>query len=604
MFRQIYLVLLLSVAVLTNTTARDVRHLIDSFKTVVKTSPDSSKAEHYYYLSQLYSRVSIDSCEMYAKTALKLAKELDDKPVIASSYSMFGLVAKNRGNYEEAIKHHLESLKIMEEYGNPYGMAVSYNDIGVLYKQMQRWDEALQYYRKSNEITLRKGYDRGIAMTYNNIGTIFQQKQMWDSATYYYDSGYYYAEKAKSSGAMATALANIGEVKLEQKNYNEALDAFVRCLSIDKQNEDKYGMQSSYFQIGKTYAALNKHFLAAKYIDTAETIAKQQKLTKEVINILIERVQIEEALGNYQKALSYSTEATQLKDSILNAETSKQVSELTTQYETEKKEQQILLQQAEISKKNYIIAGISALLLLALLLGISYYNRYKLKQQDKLQKTIIKQQELATEAVIEAEERERKRIAGDLHDGVGQTMSAAKMNLSVISNEIPFKDEEQKLAFDKAVALVDEGCSEVRTVSHNIMPNALLKAGLTTAIKEFLNKIDSKVLQVNLYTEGLNERLPSNIETVLYRVVQECVNNVIKHAEANTLDMTIIKDDQEISLTIEDNGKGFDMNNAKRKDGIGLQNLITRINYLKGTIEWDTAPGKGTVVIINVPASI
>lgn len=182
-------------------------------------------------------------------------------------------------------------------------------------------------------------------------------------------------------------------------------------------------------------------------------------------------------------------------------------------------------------------------------------------------------------------------------------MSAAKMNLSSISHEIPFANEEQKTAFEKAMALVDEGCKEVRIVSHNIMPNALLKSGLTTAVRDFLNKIDSRVLKVNMYTEGLNERLSNNAELVLYRVIQECVNNVIKHANANTLDITIIKDENELSVTIEDNGDGFNINDAKKKDGIGLQNLVTRIKYLKGTIDWDTSPGKGTVVVINIPTA-
>ena len=140
----------------------------------------------------------------------------------------------------------------------------------------------------------------------------------------------------------------------------------------------------------------------------------------------------------------------------------------------------------------------------------------------------MKQQELATKAVLEAEENERQRIAKDLHDGVGQMMSAAKMNLSAFESEIKFADTEQQLSFEKIIQLVDESCAEVRSVSHNMMPNALLKNSLASAVREFINKLDQKTLKVHLYTEGLDERLDSNIETVLYRVIQECVNNVDK----------------------------------------------------------------------------
>jgi two-component system NarL family sensor kinase len=132
-------------------------------------------------------------------------------------------------------------------------------------------------------------------------------------------------------------------------------------------------------------------------------------------------------------------------------------------------------------------------------------------------------------------------------------------------------------------------------------PNALLKSGLSSAVKEFIDKIDSRVLKVNLYSEGLNERLDSNIETVLYRVIQECVNNVIKHSGANELDISLIKDTDGIAATIEDNGKGFSVNEKGKTEGIGLKNISTRIEYLKGTVDFDSSPGKGTLVAIHVP---
>jgi signal transduction histidine kinase len=180
-------------------------------------------------------------------------------------------------------------------------------------------------------------------------------------------------------------------------------------------------------------------------------------------------------------------------------------------------------------------------------------------------------------------------------------MSAAKMNLSSLESRLGFNNDEDKLAFEKIVNLVDESCKEVRSVSHNMMPNALLKSGLSSAVKEFIDKIDSRVLKVNLYSEGLNERIDSNVETVLYRIIQECVNNVIKHSGANELDISLIKDADGIAATIEDNGKGFSVVDKTRIKGIGLKNIRTRIEYLKGTVDFDSAPGNGTLVAIHVP---
>lgn len=229
------------------------------------------------------------------------------------------------------------------------------------------------------------------------------------------------------------------------------------------------------------------------------------------------------------------------------------------------------------------------------------YKRRQVQQESKLQSAILHQQNIATEEVLAAEEKERKRIAGDLHDGVGQMMSAVKMNLSSLASKLTITNESDMVLLQKTISLIDESCKEVRSVSHNMMPNALLKAGLSSAVKEFIEKIDHSKLQVNLYTEGLQERLNSNYETVLYRVIQEVVNNVIKHANANKLDISLLKDKDGISCTIEDNGIGFITDNLESYTGIGLKNIQTRIKYLKGTVEWDSNKNEGTLVAIHVP---
>ncbi len=175
------------------------------------------------------------------------------------------------------------------------------------------------------------------------------------------------------------------------------------------------------------------------------------------------------------------------------------------------------------------------------------------------------------------------------------------MNLSAFETDIIFKDEQQKLAYENVMDLVDESCREIRSISHQMMPNALLKRGLSNAVKEFIDKIDSSIIKINLHTEGLNDRLDSNVETVCYRVIQECVNNVIKHSGADTLEIALIKDEDGISATIEDNGRGFDTKDQSKFEGIGVKNIQSRINYLKGTVEFDSEPGKGTLVAIHVP---
>lgn len=214
----------------------------------------------------------------------------------------------------------------------------------------------------------------------------------------------------------------------------------------------------------------------------------------------------------------------------------------------------------------------------------------------------MQQQQTISVAILEAEEEERKRIARDLHDGVGQMMSAARMNLEMLARETDRKlNDADQGRLKNVISIVDESCKELRTVSHQMMPNSLIKNSLSIALRNFIDKLDHRALNMQLYTEGLDKRIDLNIESVFYRIIQECVNNVIKHAKADRLDISIIRHPEEIVATIEDNGVGFDVSRHSEAEGIGLKNIKTRVAYLRGQVEFDSSVGRGTVVAIHIP---
>ncbi|MBX2930581.1 MAG: sensor histidine kinase [Chitinophagaceae bacterium] len=306
------------------------------------------------------------------------------------------------------------------------------------------------------------------------------------------------------------------------------------------------------------------------------------------------------AKGNQLKSLQYHNEMLILKDSLNTLQSTATINILKSNYEEERQAKELAIQTATIAKQQFLITSISIISALIIAFLIVLYKRKQSLLKTKMQAAILEQKTIAAHAILEAEEKERKRIASDLHDGIGQMMSAVKMNLSSISSKVGLQNEQDKNLFDKTMALVDESCKEVRIVSHNLMPNALLKSGLSSAVKTFLDKIDHKQLNVHLYTEGLEERLNDNTEIILYRAIQEIVNNVIKHAQANQLDISLIKDADGISCTIEDNGIGFFLQ-EQQTIGIGLKNIKSRIDYLNGTVEWDSQVGKGTLVAIHIP---
>jgi len=409
------------------------------------------------------------------------------------------------------------------------------------------------------------------------------------------------AEKKGDSIAVSYALSNIAGVYVIQKKYAEAEQNLLHALAIRKQLGDGFATALTYSDLGATLNAKGDYVKGSQYLLESNKLAEQLNYPELQSNNYTELASLAEKQGDYRNAYLYFKKRTLLRDSLYTIDKTKQIEELNTKYETAKKEQTIEKQHSRIILQNFLFIGIGGLVLLIGLLAQSQYRRYKLRQETKMKSELIKQQELAVKAVIEAEENERQRIAKDLHDGVGQMMSAAKMNLSAFESELKWSDENQQQSFEKIIQLVDESCKEVRSVSHIMMPNALLKKNLATAIGDFVDKLDKKKLQVHVYTEGLEERLDSNIETVLYRVIQECVTNVIKHAEATNLDISLIRDKDGINGTIEDNGKGFDISDKEKFEGIGLRNIITRIEYLKGTVDFDSAPHRGTVVGIHVP---
>ena len=278
------------------------------------------------------------------------------------------------------------------------------------------------------------------------------------------------------------------------------------------------------------------------------------------------------------------------------------IARLTTKYQTVKKEKIIEQQKTDLNRRNYLIWGLSLFSLLLIATAWTLYQRYKLKQQKKLQEAIMQQQDLATSAVLEAEENERQRIAADLHDGVGQLLTAARLNMEALSEKLHIENENERFIYNKALALVDESCKEVRNVSHNIMPNSLIKFGLGNAIKDFIDKIESNQLSINLNVVGLIEPLDSKVELIIYRVIQEAINNVIKHSKANQLDLSIQKDQEGLRISIEDNGIGFNKSDLQKSNGIGMKNIMARVEFLKGEIDIDTRPGSGTLIAIFIPA--
>ncbi len=594
------LLLLLFITATLNTNAQTAN--IDSLQFIIKfNADDSAKLNAYKVLANALLFKDFDECQAAAVAGATLAEKLKDLASVAELKMYTGLSWYFKGSYDSAAVYYYKALDILKKTDAPLKKAGVLNELGKLYRKTRDLDRSLQMYDEAFAIYKKLNNNDGMATILNESGVVFEYKGDYTEAIKRYKSSLAIREKMQDSVGIAYSYNFLGGVYTLQKKFTEAENYLTRSLELRKQIKDSFSLALGYGDLGYMFKEQGQYAKAIEQYNLSNAIAIKMKFADLQLSNYKELAVIAEKKGDFALSLDYYKRQTALKDSIYSGDKLKQIEQLNAKYQTEKKEQQLKLQKAEITRKNYLLWGLIAGVGLLILSGISFYRKRQLQNKMDLQAEVMKQQDMATKAIINAEENERKRIAADLHDGIGQMMSAAKMNLSAFENEIPFKDETQKMSFEKLIGLVDESCKEIRNVSHQMMPNALLKSGLASAVKEFLDKIDHRIIKINLHTEGLQERLDSNTETVLYRVIQECVNNVIKHSGANNLDISLIKDADGISATVEDNGRGFDVLDKQKFEGIGLKNISSRVAFLKGTVDFDSSPGKGTLVAIHVP---
>jgi signal transduction histidine kinase len=540
--------------------------------------------------------------------SLTLFKELKNDLEIGKIYLNIATSYNAKLDYPKVSTYGLESLKYFKKINDQNGEARVLNLLGIISSAQKNYPEALKFFKEYNKLALKVNDKREIGSSYNNIGSTFERLDKLDSSIYYYKKALPITLENGSQSNIGKLYQNIGGLYNAKNDGKNALKYHLMSKSSYEKMEDEKFLSHSYFNIGLSHKQLKDTLTAKIWFNKAIVLATQLKETEILKESFEQLSKLESSKNNFKEAFENLKLSNSYKDSILDIEKNKFVENLKTKYETEKKEEQIkdLSQKAtikdlEIKQKNSILF-FSLMLFIVFAFGVwLFINRRQIKNRIAMQDEIMKQQDIATRSILEAEEKERRRIAGDLHDGVGQLLSVSLLNFNNFYNNLKGRlNPDENINGDKVLGLINESYDEVRSISHQMMPNALLKAGLTTAVREFISKIDAEKLKINLGISGINERLDAQTETVLYRVIQESANNVIKHAKASLLSIQLVKDKEGINLSIEDNGVGFDKNSTK--NGIGLENIKSRIALINGEIEYDTAIGKGTLVNIFIPA--
>ena len=544
------------------------------------------------------------SAKLYEQSLTMLANSQADS-LIGRAYNGLGVCYIKTSDFSNALQNYFKALRIFEKINDSKGVGGVLANIGEVYQLKSDLPTAKRYILRSMEVNKASNNIVSYLNAAQTLANIYGMNNQFDSAFAIDKIGIIAADSLNSSHIKSTFYNNMGNCYMYSNRPDSAFYYFNKCLLLDSANNNLNFMVDNYLTLGGL-ALQQKQLLQAKdffqkTIILSDSINENQAKYQAWQQLAI----IYRQENNLINAITAKDSATTVKDRIINENSENKIAELQELYETEKKEQTIALQQSKLSTQQILLAGSAVSLALILFSGWLMYRRYTLKKEKEMQESLLQQREKATFDILQAEEKERRRIAAELHDGVGQVMVAAWMNLQVLETQMSAFDLPQQQLLAKATLMVGEGCKEVREVSHSMMPNALLSKGLISAIRNFTQQIDSKVIDINLHTEGLDEPIDEVVESILYRVIQESVNNTIRHANANQLDISLHKNPEGISLLIEDNGKGFDtsflMDTNRKLGGLGLQNIKSRIAFLKGSVHWDSSPGNGTVVSIYIP---
>ena len=402
---------------------------------------------------------------------------------------------------------------------------------------------------------------------------------------------------------------NLGTLHYYRSVNDSALYYYKRNLAIFEHKKDTFNIATRLNNLAMLQTAIGLNEDAVNNLIKAEQLAKKFKDRDFSVTLLRNIADAQVAAGNLDEAIDYYNEFISENDSLKRTSIAKSLSEMQTKYETKEKE----LENAELQSKNLENTNKIYLLLfvLVMVVGIGFFlfNRMRQKQallaaaaetQKQREEKLLKNAELASiDAMISGQEKERKKIAQDLHDDIGSSLTTARMCIENVVQRS--KEEESIKVLENAYALLNETYSKVRNISHAQKSSILNAHGLIGSLEEFADRINAgKSLNVEIIHHGMKGSLSNSLELGLFRIIQELLNNTIKHSQAKHASIILTGYEDHIDIIVEDDGNGFTPD-LKNQEGTGLKSIKSRIINLEGTMEIDTKLNRGTTINIEIP---
>ncbi|WP_159025542.1 sensor histidine kinase [Aquimarina sp. Aq78] len=403
---------------------------------------------------------------------------------------------------------------------------------------------------------------------------------------FYYEKAVYYGFDRNFKDARVYYAKVIPHVKKPFLKYM-AFGSFIRLGVMDSEE-------------GNLNNALKHLDSASRYIDSRDTLKSFFYIDRYKADFYARSKQFDSAYVSLNKSLDAEYQLQYRKNSL-------EISRMNVLYETEKKERQ-LLEERQKTKQNQnfliialVIIGLGSLV--AILLQKNTSKKQKLAEQEReIQKrkvaTLLKEQELLSiDAMIEGQEKERQRVANELHDDLGSLMATVRLYFENI------KVDKKDNSLEKASELLEEAYQKIRGMAHSKNSGVIASQGLIPAVMRMAKSIsETNTIVLEVHNFGMEERMENSLELTIFRIIQELVTNIVKHAEATAGSIQFTKHEESLNILIEDNGRGFNFSKIEASsEGIGLYNIEKRIEHLEGNFTIDSTPGKGTSIIIDIP---
>lgn len=549
--------------------------------------------------------------EKYSKQFLLLASKQNDPNLLFDAYMRMGYVYEQKYSQDPSNvelrnrveQYYLQAIatftKNKEAIYTKSNLSYAAINLANLYLSFDS-EKAKRYAELAKKESIETGEAIHIASSLGILADLAVQENKYDLAKSYFLEASKEIEKSaiKDHNVELSILESLSEISEKQGDYLEALHYYRAYF-------DKY--QNLYDQ--------EKLEIAKRLESQFESERKEQKYIKlqlesdkkaQQIRLMdIMRAQREQVYNNLK--LAEENQRERLKFSELEAEKIAQQL-LLAKLETEQKNSDIASFKKVVAYKEkvntYYVVFIIIFSILILVLLYAYKQRVNsLKQIDELHALALEQEKQNSKistltALLQGQEQERGRLARDLHDGLGGLLSGTKLQLSILDTDQP---NTIKVGIAKSINQIDGAVEELRRIAHNLMPDLLSKYGLTTAIEEFATRMSHSGLDIHTAFINYSNSLEQEKELLIYRIIQELVNNAIKHANASEIIIQISEYQKMLNLIVEDNGQGFDIKKLETNKSAGFHNIESRIQFLKGTMNLHSEVNIGTSIELQIP---